>query len=210
MPIQLRNMLILSHLVVFILFFFTFGIGIAFADDTYTGDLPPATVGAECNDSIVYHWSTETKTVWRVSSVLAVPDGHLPGDWDGTTAFLDAIQESTAGNRNTDTLAATLLSEWDRSFQSPALLYGKFERSIATETRDLQCIGGIRQIQPGSYIVTNVPDRSEWVRIFQEAQDHVSIMAQDVVDQINRVLATVNSQPGADVRPFHKYTVTGS
>jgi hypothetical protein len=51
-------------------------------------------------------------------------------------------------------------------------------------------------------------DTSEWIRIVDEAVEQSAVSAQDVIDNINRVLTNVNSQPGADTRPFHSYTVT--
>jgi hypothetical protein len=194
-----------------IIFFLVLGIGAVRADDTYTGDPPPVAVGSACNESTVYNnWSTETKTAWQVSMLLAVPDGTSPEEWSGATAFLNSFQQTTGGNKNIDSLAGALLSVWSQSFQTPALLYGKFDRSITTEKRDLQCISETWQIPTGSYSVTAAPDSSEWVRIFPEAQDQSATTTQVVTDVVNRILATVNSQPGADTRPFHKYTVTGS
>jgi hypothetical protein len=184
--------------------------GVCLADGEYTGDMPPVVLGSACSPEVAYHWDIETKTAWQVTMLLAVPDGSSPEEWSGTTTFVNSVQQTTTANKNIDTLAGALLSVWSQSFQTPALLYGKFDRSITTEMRDLQCISGTWQILTGSGSVTTVPDSSEWVRMFPDARDQSTIAAQDVVDQVNRLLTTVNSQPGADTRPFHKYTVTGS
>jgi hypothetical protein len=97
---------------------------------------------------------------------------------------------------------------WDQSFQGAALIYGKFDRSITVEKHNLGCVNGVWQIVPGSEDTSIVSDSSEWVRVFQEAQDRGGIASQDVADKIGLITETVNSQPGADTRPFHKYTVT--
>jgi hypothetical protein len=183
---------------------------IALSEDEFTGAKPPVDVGSSCSANAVYHWSTETKTAWQCSSLIAVPDGYSPGEWDGALTFMASFEQAAGGSKQLSIMANALLSVWGQSFQTPARLYGKFDRSITLEKRDLQCISGTWQILTGSDSVTTVPDSSEWVRIFPEAQDQTTTTTQVVTDVVNRILATVNSQPGADTRPFHKYTVTGS
>lgn len=184
------------------------GIDVVGSQDNSTGDTPPVQVGAPCNEPSIYHWSTKTRTPWKPAGLIAVPDGYSPDEWEGTPAFVDSFNQSLSGDRQLSAMSAVLFSLWDQSSQTQARLYGRFERSIRLEKRDIRCIAGTWSIVDGSDSVSINPDTSEWIRIYPEAQDRNGVSTQDVVDNVDRLLSTVNSQVGADTRPHHSYTVS--
>jgi hypothetical protein len=186
------------------LLFFSFGL--AYSEDGYTGEIPPVQIGSSCSGTSVYHWTTETKTAWELSSLIAVPDGYLPGEWDGLESFLNSMTARLAGNSELSTMAGAVLAVWQQSFQASARLYAKFDRSVTTETRDVDCSSGTWQIADPSIRVSTESESSEWVPIMIDPVPQSSVSAKGVAQTVTDLLTDVNSQPGADTRPFNFYS----
>lgn len=179
--------------------------GISLAQEGYTGDMPPVALGTACGPGIVYHWKVERNTPWHGSALLAVPDGYIPSEWNGTDAFVTAFRQQIGSNNDAATMSVAFVALWPSLSSSPARLYGLFERSITVETGTIECAGGFwTQSSAGSQ---TQPDSSEWVRIMDDSVDQITTTAQSVEDAVNRLVDKVNSQPGADTRPHHSYTV---
>lgn len=176
------------------------------SDDSYTGQMPPAQLGAACNESTLYHWSTETKTPWEAMGLLAVPDGYTPAEWEGTPGFINSWNQIVSGDTRLSTMAGALLTVWGQSFQASARLYVMSNRSVTTETRDVTCTSGTWQIPDASVHIATVSENSQWVSITDDPASPNGLVSEDVEQAVNGLLANVNSQPGADTRPFHSYT----
>jgi hypothetical protein len=176
------------------------------SEETYTGEIPPVQIGASCNEATVYHWSTETKTRWQAAGLIAVPEGYLPGEWGGKDSFIDTMNARLASNKGLPSMADALLLVWQQSFQARARLYAKFDRAVTTETRDVQCAAGTWQIADPSIHVSTETESSEWVPIMMDPVQQNDVSAEIVTQTVTDLLTAVNSQPGADTRPFNSYS----
>lgn len=177
--------------------------GSVYSEDEYTGEIPPVEVGSPCVESVVYHWTTETKTEWKPTVLIAVPDGISPGEWEGTDAFVDAYHEMVEGNQQVSHMADALMVLWQ---QSLSRLYGEFERSVSVVSRQIQCSNGV-WLMAGTSAATQT-ENSEWIGISDDAQDRSIVTAENLVQLLEAKLSYINSQPGADTRPHHSYTET--
>lgn len=179
--------------------------GVTSADADYTGDTPPVALGAACGPGVAYRWTVETETPWHVSLLVSVPDGFTPSEWSGTDAFVAAFRKRVGNDNDVAAMSTALVTLWPEVSYSPARLYGLFERSVTVETRNVECVGGT-WTQSIAGVETRT-DSSEWVRVVEDPVYQINTTAQVLEEAVSRLLVKVNSQPEADSRPHHSYTV---
>jgi hypothetical protein len=190
-------------LFLFLFFIYSLAIRSSFADNNSAA---PFTVGTGCSETTTYSWKIETKTAWAAQGLLAVPDGYLPFEWEGTNAFVDSMKQRLSGNTQISAMSQALLSQWQESIVGSAMIYVMYARSITTEDRNVQCIEGTWQINVASDHTSAATDSTQWVSVTEDPAGPGSLSAEDLAQKLATLLATVNSQPGADTAPFNSYT----
>lgn len=138
--------------------------------------------------------------------MLAVPEGYLPSEWEGTSAFVSAMAQRIAGSKEIAAMSQALLSQWHESISGSAMIYIMYTRSITTETRNLQCSEGTWQIDAASDHLDTTPDTTQWIAVTTEPAMPGSLTTADLAQTVTTLLATINSQPGADTTSFNTYT----
>lgn len=190
-----------------ILFSALFGLQSILPSVAAADEAAPVQLGSSCSESNLYFvWLTETKTQWKLTSALGVPDGYLPSEWAGKDAFLSSLNSALSGSAQIPAVADAVIAVWQQSFQGSAMLYAMFERSVTTETRNIQCTSGTWQVAQETERVSTQVDSSGWIPLGTEAVSQYDMTAAILAQTITDLLTKVNSQPGADTTPFDSYT----
>lgn len=181
--------------------------GFAYSQDlNYTGELPPIDIGSSCYvQDQTYVWQILERNRWTVADLVAAPSGiQNPSEWNSTDGFRERLSEAAGSNPDISALADACVAIWHDFISNEAELFVLFVRTTTITVKEIRCLNGNWAISEESSSVETA--ESDWIKVNAATYDIDMTPAETILNETDERLLEINSQPGADIRPYHSYS----
>jgi len=160
------------------------------------------TAGVACYDEGSTFLSTQsTRTPWELDQITVSPHGmNDPSEWDQYDAVLGSILSRIPAQPQTADFAEAVSSVWADYCSGSCNVYVSLKRTFSRTDTTLQCSSGVWVAITGPS-PSQVADNSDWISLPNGPYTVGQTDAGTLTADINDLLSTLNSQPGAQNGP---------